>query len=123
MRAVARGYEDGLGQAGVAEYIRDLIPSFSDARAGLIARTETHGAANFGANAAAKETGLPLKREWISAEDSRTRSSHDAANGQIVGMDEPFTVGGARLDYPGDPSGPADETINCRCSIGFVVPD
>jgi uncharacterized protein with gpF-like domain len=123
VRAVARGYEDGLGQAGVASYIRDLIPSFSDARAGIIARTETHGAANFGANAAAKETGLPLKREWISAEDSRTRSSHDAANGQIVGMDEPFTVGGARLDYPGDPRGPADETINCRCSIGFVVPD
>lgn len=113
IKAVAKGYEDGLGQMGVASYIRDLVPSFSTARAGLIARTETHGAANFGANEAAKQTGLPLKREWISAEDSRTRRSHDAANGQVVGPDEPFIVGGARLMYPGDPSGPADEVINC----------
>jgi len=123
IKAVAKGYADGLGQMGVASYIRDLVPSFSAARAGLTARTETHGAANFGANEAAKQTGLPLKREWISAEDARTRRSHDAANGQIVGPDEPFIVGGARLMYPGDPSGPADEVINCRCSVGFVVDD
>jgi uncharacterized protein with gpF-like domain len=123
VRAVARGYADGLGQAGVAGYIRDLIPSFSEARSALIARTETHGAANFGSNAAAKETGLNLRREWISAEDDRTRASHAAANGQIVGMDEPFDIGGASLMYPGDPGGPADEVINCRCAIGFVVDD
>ena len=123
VRAVAQGYADGLGQAGVAGYIRDLIPSFTQARAGLIARTETHGAANFGANEAARETGLRLRREWISSDDERTRESHARANGQIVGQDEPFTVGGARLMYPGDPRGPADETINCRCAIGFVVDD
>jgi len=123
VRAVAQGYSDGLGQAGVAGYIRDLIPSFTQERAARIARTETHGAANFGANEAARETGLRLRREWISSDDERTRESHALANGQIVGQDEPFTVGYVSLMYPGDPSGPASETINCRCAIGFVVDD
>jgi hypothetical protein len=36
-------------------------------------------------------------------------------------MDEPFTVGGASLMYPGDPAGPAEEVINCRCCVGFIV--
>lgn len=121
--AVARGYSDGLGQIGIGKYIRDLIPSMSTARAGLIARTETHGAANFGAAEAAKETGLPLRKEWISAEDARTRPDHDAANGQVVGRDEPFRVGGEALDYPGDPAGSAGNTINCRCAIGWIVDD
>jgi SPP1 gp7 family putative phage head morphogenesis protein len=121
MRAVAQGYADGLGQVGVAKYIRNLIPSFSSARANLIARTETHGAANFGANEAAKETGLDLQREWIAAEDDRTRESHVAANGQIVGRDQPFSVGDASMMYPGDPDGPPEESINCRCATGFIV--
>lgn len=123
IRAVASGFSDGLGQRGVAGYIRDLVPSFTQARAGLIARTETHGAAQFGANEAAKETGLKLRREWISAEDNRTRDTHAAANGQIVGQDETFDIGDSRLMFPGDPNGEAAETINCRCVIGFVVID
>jgi uncharacterized protein with gpF-like domain len=123
IRAVAKGFADGLGQSGVAGYVRDLVPSFSFSRSALIARTETHGAANYGANVAAKETGLDLKREWISAEDERTRESHAIANGQIVGMDQPFDIGGSALSFPGDPAGPAAETINCRCVIGFITQD
>jgi uncharacterized protein with gpF-like domain len=87
----------------------------------MIARTETHGAANYGAGRAARETNLPLNREWIASGDERTRETHAEADGQIVGMDEPFTVGGASLMYPGDPAGPAEEVINCRCSVGFIV--
>lgn len=121
--AVARGYADGLGQAGVARYISDLIPEFTQARSALIARTETHGAANYGSNEAARETGLRLRREWISADDDRTRADHADANGTIVGMDEAFDIGGSSLMYPGDPSGPPEQTINCRCVVGFVVDD
>ncbi len=117
---VARGFADGLGQQGVAKAITDLIPTLSRARANLIARTETHGAANAGALGAARETGLRMMREWISSDDDSTRPDHAAANGQVVGMDEPFIVGGVALMYPGDPDGPADQTINCRCAVGFV---
>lgn len=123
INAVDRGFQAGLGQQGVAAFIRAAIPEMSSFRAGLIARTETHGAANAGAVAAADETGLLLDKEWISAEDARTRPDHDAANGQIVGKGESFNVGGSSLEYPGDPSGPAEQVIACRCALGWVVRD
>jgi uncharacterized protein with gpF-like domain len=64
-----------------------------------------------------------MRREWIAASGERTRSSHNAADGQTVGMDEPFIIGGESLDYPGDPSGSADNVINCRCAVGYIVID
>lgn len=121
--AVARGYADGLGQAGVGGYVEDLIPGMATARAAMIARTETHGAANFGAVEAARETGLILDKEWIAAEDERSREDHALASGQVVGVNEPFIVGGEALMHPGDPAGSADQVINCRCACGFVVRD
>jgi uncharacterized protein with gpF-like domain len=122
VNAVARGYRDGLGQEGVADYILDLVPSLSSARAGVIARTETHGAANFGSNEAAKQTGLPLKKEWLAGMDERTRETHAEAGRQPpIGMDEKFEVGDSELDFPGDPSGDPEEVINCRCTLAYVV--
>lgn len=121
INAVAIGYDEGFGQDATAQLILDRVPEFSTYRGQMIARTETHGAANFGATEAARETGLPLRKEWIAAQDERTRESHVEADGQIVGQDETFDVGGSSLQYPGDPSGPAEEVINCRCAIGWVV--
>ncbi len=121
--AVRRGYEEGEAVPTIADRILEQARQVSIIRAVTIARTETHSAANYGSQAAAKETGLPLSKEWISAEDSRTRATHDRANGQIVPMDSPFRVGGARLMFPGDPDGPPDETINCRCAVGYIVDD
>jgi uncharacterized protein with gpF-like domain len=123
VNAVAIGYREGLGQDGVARLILDRVADFSTYRGRMIARTETHGAANFGATEAARETGLPLRKEWIAAQDERTRESHADADGQIVGQNDSFDVGGSSLQYPGDPSGPAEEVINCRCAIGWIVED
>lgn len=120
---IARGEAEGLGVAGVARFVRDLVPSLSKQRANLISRTETHGAANYGANGAAKETGLTIRKEWVSASDERTRDSHRRADGQVVGMDELFNVGSDSLRYPGDPSGRAEEIINCRCGVSHIVDD
>jgi len=121
VEGVRLGFEAGLGQDGVGRAIRDRIPSVSRRRANLIARTETHGAANAGADAAIREEGLEYRREWMAGSDARTRDSHRRADGQDVGADEPFSVGGTRLMYPGDPRGRASETINCRCSVAFVI--
>ena len=123
VNAVDRGYQEGLGQFGVAKLVREAVPTLSTFRAALIARTETHGAANYGAFAAADETGLPLDKEWISAEDERTREDHALANGQIVAKDVPFDIGGESLMYPGDPAGSGGQVINCRCALGWVVRD
>lgn len=121
--AVDRGYREGSTLPEVASSIRGIIPAIARFRADTIARTETHGAANFGSNEAAKLTGLPLKKEWLAAEDERTRDTHKEADGQIRGQDEAFDVGGASLMFPGDPSGPPEEVVNCRCTLGYIVDD
>jgi len=123
VNAVDRGYQEGLGQYGVAKLVREAIPIMTTARSAMIARTETHGAANAGAFAAADETGLLLDKEWISAEDERTREDHALANGQIVAKDVAFDIGGEALMYPGDPAGTGGQVINCRCAMGWVVRD
>lgn len=59
-----------------------------------------------------------VRRVWNATQDSRTRDSHLAMDGQVVGMDEPFvTPSGEELMYPGDPSASAKERINCRCTV------
>lgn len=120
---VSRGYSDGLGQREIAKAINTAIPSISRTRGAVIARTETHGAANYGAMVGAKETGLTLRKEWISAEDERTRLDHADMNGEIVGMDDTFDFPDYSLQFPGDPSGPPEGVINCRCAIGYVTVD
>jgi uncharacterized protein with gpF-like domain len=59
----------------------------------------------------------PLEKTWLATRDARTRKSHLAMNDKTLPMAEPFTVGtkGAQMLYPHDPSGPASETVQCRC--------
>lgn len=133
VNAVEKGYADGLGQREIAQRILEVVPELSDYRANLIARTETHGAANYGAQRAAKYSGLPMRREWLAAKDMRTRAifrddqfDHLEADGQVVGMDEPFLIKREdgrveALMFPGDPRGSAGNTINCRCSVAYLV--
>ena len=120
---VTRGFKEGLGVAEIAKSVLEAAPQIAKWRGATIARTETHGAANNGADAAARETGLVLNKEWIAVKDSRTRDPHAAADGQVVGMDNTFDVGGESLRYPGDPNGSAGNVINCRCALGHIVVD
>lgn len=123
---IRRGLDDGLGVDKIARELRKTAGPLSALRAHVIARTETHAAANFGAQAAAELTGLNMRREWVSASDSRTRTSppgkfdHADVDGQVRGMNEPFDVSGQALMYPGDPSGSAGNIINCRCQVVFL---
>lgn len=119
--AVTRGYEAGDTLTQIANDILLRVAGLSKIRADMIARTEVHGAANFGANEAAIATGLPLKKEWNASGDDNTRDTHTEADGQVVGMDEKFQVGDDVLAYPGDPSGSPEEVINCRCAISHIV--
>lgn len=95
-------------------------------RATVIARTEAIGAMNAGRfdafKAVAEETGEELERVWLSTDDRRTRETHVVADGQRVPLASPFSVGGFELMFPGDPSGPPQEVIQCRCTLLLVEP-
>lgn len=121
-RMVADGIRDGLGEREIGKLIAEVAATKSASRAQTISRTETHAAAMAAAQASAEVLGLDMMREWVSSGGERTREAHAAANGQIVGMHEPFVVGGEELMVPGDPSGSAGNVINCRCAVVFVLP-
>lgn len=96
-------------------------------RATVIARTEAIGALNAGRSEAFRalseqEPDQPLERIWLATDDSRTRDTHQAADGQRVALGQPFIVGGFELAFPGDPSGPPQEVIQCRCTMLLVEP-
>jgi uncharacterized protein with gpF-like domain len=97
--------------------------ALSRARANLIARTETHNAANSAAHEAIRSTGLPVLKEWVTALDGRERPEHANVSAVPIPLNSPFQVGGEELMYPGDPSGSAENVINCRCAVAHVVND
>ena len=68
-------------------------------------------------------TAQEAQKVWDDTGDGATRPSHRHADGQKVSIDQPFTVGGYRLMYPGDSrmGAPAEETINCRCAVRYEV--
>lgn len=125
---ILTGVRDGLGTRDIARSIRGQLRGIGRLnpaqRAEVIARTETHSSANYAQREAIRALNLPrIEREWLAVEDARTRETHAAADGQRVGLDEPFRVGGALLMYPGDPDGPPEECINCRCVAAAIVPE
>lgn len=90
-------------------------------RARVIAVTETTRAMNSGVLGAGTEqarvTGRILRKEWRTEEDERVRPSHRAVNGEVRDFYMPFYVGGWPMMFPGDPDGPPEEVINCRCDL------
>lgn len=119
---VAEGIRHGLSIPDIARnldtlYLDEIIPN----RSVVIARTETISSTNFGGQVAAKATGLRLDKRWLATTtDDRTRPEHLAANGQQVPIDQPYTVAGEPLMFPGDPNGSAANIIQCRCTETYV---
>lgn len=93
-------------------------------RARVIAVTETTRAYGAGTVAAGLEqsrvTGRRLLKRWDTERDGRVRATHRAADGQTVELYAPFVVGDFPLLFPGDPMGPPEEVINCRCDVVIV---
>lgn len=95
-------------------------------RATVIARTEAIGALNAGRadghQQIAGRQGGAWEKMWIATLDDQTRPTHRAADRQRVPVGGLFSVGTAMLRQPGDPAGPPDETIQCRCTTVLVRP-
>lgn len=125
---INQGQANGDGEDAIGDALEEGIGgAVSDSRARTIARTETHNAATYAMQETAEElsdqNGFQMTREWVAVEDERTREAHSEADGQEVGMDEPFDVDGESLDRPGDPDGSAENVINCRCTVIYHITD
>lgn len=71
----------------------------------------------------AEDMGITVKKRWIATLDKRTRDAHAELDGQIVDVDEPFTVNGMTIMYPGDPNADPSLVYNCRCTLGYEYPE
>lgn len=127
---VAQAVNLGERLPAIAERVDNVLSTTASERwpnrATVVARTESIGALNAGRNdafkAVAEETGGEFEKVWLATMGPRTRPSHREADGQRVGLDDPFIVGGSALEFPGDPFGPAEEVIQCRCTHLLVEP-
>lgn len=114
-------------EADLEEVVHAVIGTYEQRQiwAATTARTETTGAVNGASFIAAREAGVTTK-QWLSSRDEDVRLTHRAeggGDGQTVPLLAPFIIGGAPLMYPGDPFGPPDQTINCRCVAIFEKPE
>lgn len=113
------GQGESLGQLG--DRISEVFDEARSFRTETIARTEVGSALNFGRNEEMIGQGVEQK-QWL-AIFSNTREAHAAAHGQIVNIGENFTVMDEQLAYPQDPSGSAENIINCQCSVSpYIAP-
>lgn len=84
-----------------------------------IAQTETMiGLADAG-EIAARSLGVRYDKQWVISGLGNTRETHEAMDGVVVDMDEPFTLPDCQMMYPHDGSlgAPAGEIINCACDV------
>jgi len=119
--AVRDGIDEGWDMEQIARRIEsDFAGHVNRTRARAIGRTETIRASNVGARAGAKATGLTLQKEWLSAKDTRTRPDHLVLDETTVPVDAPFSVGGEEAMYPADPNLSPEQSVNCRCALGYL---
>lgn len=124
---------EGTLQAGLdaGEGIPELVlrverlPGLSPERAERIARTETIGAFNLGAQEAFTASRTPRK-SWLSTRDEDVRFSHDEIDKQTSAQPIPVTEkfvlsdperGTTEMMFPADPEGAAWAAVHCRCSM------
>lgn len=117
---------NAAGQGVDPEAVNTMVTAYRNRalryRAENIARTEAMASLHEAQQQAmeqAVEAGInpeAVTFTWRTAHDQRVRDTHEPMDGQTVAMGELFVTGaGVQLEYPGDPSGPPEEIINCRC--------
>lgn len=109
---------EGMTQAEIAAEIRRMAPSYSVARADLIAETEIRAVSDEVTERSFEESGLEfVAHGWIHTRDNRTREDHaEAGRTQSrIPIDQDFIVGGETLRYPRDPRASGKQRYRCRC--------
>jgi hypothetical protein len=120
-RVLGQAAAEGLGEDATAKRLVEALGGdVARYRARTIARTELGGAQNAATWAIARDreaAGESLEKGWLTNRDGRERSTHHDCHDQRRPIEEPFDVGGAKLQHPHDPNGQLKEIINCRCGM------
>ena len=130
MGVVLEGIKQGRTGPELVTEIRDYFSEKASMRARRIARTETLTAISMGQASMMRTVAkaVPqLKKVWVTMADERVRgtSPNDSANhvslhGEERNWNESFSNG---ISHPRDPSGPAKECVNCRCTMITIFPE
>lgn len=123
---------EGLNEGESVEQLKARLSSlFSSSgselgpvRSSMIAATEATRAWNAGTLASARalrDEGTAVVKQWRTRGDDKVRKAHREVDGQLQLVDDPFTVGGTAMQYPGDPTAPASLTVNCRCVLAVTA--
>lgn len=114
---IKEGVLEGFKLEKTADLLKTEFKGMLDYEMLRISRTETQRTYNESKYEVIKNSAAEGKK-WVSSGLSNMRESHALLDGEIVAYDEPFSNG---LMYPGDPSGPPEEVINCACTIVPVL--
>ena len=118
---VAQARAENIGMRELTRRIRSDVfgDTITQARATMIARTETVGALNEAAWIRARQSGVNRSKRWVSQRVGDFRKRHDAEEkAGWVPIDAPYPITGKM--YPHDSIGGAAENANCRCSQIFT---
>lgn len=128
MAVLQQAINEGWGYDKIAAEFAD--PTMLLWRARRIARTETLIASNYGLRLASEKSEYETGKEWIAANDHRTRHGHRRVDGEVVDEELRFAVGvynhkgillrTEMMTGPGDPEASAENVINCRCTSALV---
>lgn len=132
-----QGITNGWGAEKTAALLES--PELTLIRARLIVRTEANKAMNYGQQLGESKSEWESTKQWIAANDHRTRHSHRVVDDVVIDFKERFhvpiyqSVGGIRgkkkgigmqvgydfMTGPGDVHASAGNVCNCRCTLAF----
>jgi hypothetical protein len=125
---IADGLEEGTTFEKLAETIQNTYSENYKNQAYTIARTEVLTATSQGIKWNHDVLGqvfTKVEKQWYHVGDAGVNPDareHHAGFEQEGKKPSGYMYGGV-LEYPRDPGAPADETINCRCSLVSTIPD
>ena len=119
LREMSRGIAQGLSYQEMARNLKN-VTNVTYNKTLRIAKTEGHRIqqeATYNVQQRAIAKGAKVVKQWDSTLDGKTRPTHRALDGQIIGVDEYFkSESGYKALYPGG-FGIPSEDCNCRCCL------
>ena len=112
-KTLSEGVKEGEGVKELSKRVSDVFKIRRGSESERIARTEVISASNEADIEAYDQSGVIEQKEWLATMDDRVRDWHAEMDGEVVNLNEKFSNG---LMFPGDPSGGADDVVNCRCT-------